>query len=65
MPLSSKTKFRNRANTGLLALAFAVIAITSVVSVSSINALRDSLDWITHTLTIRDELATLQPVRFH
>ena len=60
MPLSSKTKFRNRANTGLLALAFAVIAITSVVSVSSINALRDSLDWITHTLTIRDELATLQ-----
>jgi signal transduction histidine kinase/DNA-binding response OmpR family regulator len=60
MPLSSKTQFRNRANTGLLALAFAVIAITSIVSVSSINALRDSLDWITHTLTVRDEMATLQ-----
>lgn len=60
MPLSSKTQFRNRANTGLLALAFAVIAITSVVSLRSINELRDSLDWITHTLKVREELSGLQ-----
>ncbi|GAA4788761.1 ATP-binding protein [Lysobacter hankyongensis] len=60
MPLSSKTQFRNRTNTGLLALAFVVIAITSVVSVRSINALRDSIDWITHTLAVRDELSALQ-----
>jgi signal transduction histidine kinase/DNA-binding response OmpR family regulator len=60
MPLSSKTQFRNRANTGLLALAFAVIAITSIVSVRSINALRDSIGWITHTLVVRDELSALQ-----
>ena len=60
MPLSSKAQFRNRTNTGLLALAFAVIAITSVVSVRSINALRDAIGWITHTLAVKDELAALQ-----
>jgi signal transduction histidine kinase/DNA-binding response OmpR family regulator len=60
MPLSNKAQFRNRANTGLLALAFAVIAITSVVSVRSINDLRDAIGWITRTLEVKDALAGLQ-----
>ena len=34
MPLSRVSQFRNRANVGLLALAFGVILVTSFVSVS-------------------------------
>ncbi len=60
MPLSRTSPFRNRANVGLLALAFAVIAITSVVSVGSINALRDAVAVITHTIEIKDTLAGMK-----
>ncbi|MFD0724683.1 ATP-binding protein [Lysobacter brunescens] len=60
MPQSQASQFRNRANVGLLALAFLVILVTSVVSVRSINALRESIGWVTHTMEVKDELARLQ-----
>ncbi len=60
MPQSQASQFRNRANVGLLALAFIVILATSMVSVRSINALRESIGWVTHTMEVKDELAGLQ-----
>lgn len=60
MPLSRSVQFRNRANVGLLALAFVVILITSFVSVRSINDLRDSIDRVEHTVEVKDRLTTLQ-----
>jgi signal transduction histidine kinase/DNA-binding response OmpR family regulator len=60
MPHSQASQFRNRANVGLLALAFLVILATSFVSVRSINALRGSIGWVTHTMTVKDDLARLQ-----
>jgi signal transduction histidine kinase/CheY-like chemotaxis protein len=60
MPHSQASQFRNRANVGLLALAFLVILATSFVSVRSINALRGSIDWVTHTMEVKDDLARLQ-----
>ena len=60
MTHSRASQFRTRANIGLLALAFVVILITSFVSVRSINELRDSLGWISHTVTVKDRLADLQ-----
>ncbi len=60
MPLSRTVQFRNRANVGLLALAFVVILITSFVSVGSINALRDSIALVGHTMEVKDDLAELR-----
>ena len=60
MPLSRTAQFRNRANIGLLALAFVVILITSFVSVRSINALRDSIALVGHTMEVKDNLAALR-----
>ncbi len=60
MPLSRSVQFRNRANVGLLALAFVVILITSFVSVRSINDLRDSIERVEHTIQVKDQLTTLQ-----
>ena len=60
MPLSRTAQFRNRANAGLLALAFMVILITSFVSVGSINALRDSIALVGHTMEVKDDLAELR-----
>ena len=60
MPQSQASQFRNRANVGLLALAFLVILATSFISVRSINALRESIGWVTHTMMVKDELAALQ-----
>ncbi len=60
MPLSRSAQFRNRANVGLLALAFVVILITSFVSVRSINALRDSIQRVAHTVEVKDDLTSLQ-----
>jgi signal transduction histidine kinase len=60
MPHSQASQFRNRANVGLLALAFLVILATSFVSVRSINALRGSISWVTHTMEVKDGLARLQ-----
>ena len=60
MPQSQASQFRNRANVGLLALAFLVILATSFISVRSINALREAIGWITHTMTVKDDLARLQ-----
>ena len=60
MPQSLTAQFRNRANVGLLALAFVVILITSFVSVRSINALRDSIALVAHTVEVKDKLSTLQ-----
>jgi len=60
MPHSRASQFRTRANIGLLALAFVVIMITSFVSVRSINELRDSLGWISHTVTVKDRFADLE-----
>ena len=60
MPQSQASQFRNRANVGLLALAFLVILATSFVSVRSINALRESISWVTHTMEVKDDLARLQ-----
>jgi signal transduction histidine kinase/DNA-binding response OmpR family regulator len=60
MPQSQASQFRNRANVGLLALAFLVILATSFISVRSINALREAIGWITHTMAVKDDLARLQ-----
>ncbi len=60
MPLSRSTQFRNRANVGMLALAFVVILITSFVSVRSINALRDSIALVSHTRQVQNDLGTLR-----
>ena len=60
MPLSRVSQFRNRANIGLLALAFGVILVTSFVSVKSIDELRTSISWISHTVQVKDRLAVLQ-----
>ena len=60
MPHTQASQFRNRANVGLLALAFLVILATSFVSVRSINALRGSIGWVTHTMEVKDDLARLQ-----
>lgn len=60
MPLSRSAQFRNRANVGLLALAFVVIFITSIISVRSTNALADSIELVTHTLKVKDDLTALQ-----
>jgi len=57
MSLSRVTQFRNRANVGLLGLAFAVIAVTSVMSVRSMNALSDAVDVANHTVTVKDSLS--------
>ena len=60
MPQKQASQFRNRANVGLLALAFLVILATSFVSVRSINALRESIGWVNHTMEVKDDLARLQ-----
>ena len=60
MPLSRTAQFRNRANVGLLALAFVVILITSIISVRSTNALADSIELVGHTLSVKDHLTELQ-----
>ncbi|MBX3711675.1 MAG: response regulator [Lysobacter sp.] len=60
MPHTQASQFRNRANVGLLALAFLVILATSFVSVRSINALREAIGWVTHTMEVKDDLARLQ-----
>jgi len=60
MPLSRTAQFRNRANVGMLALAFLVILITSFVSVRSINALRDSITLVGHTMEVKDDLGALR-----
>ncbi len=60
MPLSRSAQFRNRANVGMLALAFVVILITSFVSVRSINALRDSIALVGHTREVKDDLSALR-----
>ncbi len=60
MPLSRSAQFRNRANVGMLALAFVVILITSFVSVRSINALRDSITLVGHTMEVKDDLSALR-----
>jgi signal transduction histidine kinase/DNA-binding response OmpR family regulator len=60
MPLSRKAQFRNRVNVGLLALAFVVIVITSIISVRSTNALAESIELVTHTLNVKDDLTALQ-----
>lgn len=60
MPLSQISQFRNRANVGLLVLAFVVIVITSVVSVRSINALRDAIGWVSHTRLVQANIYEIQ-----
>jgi signal transduction histidine kinase/CheY-like chemotaxis protein len=60
MPLSRSAQFRNRANVGMLALAFVVILITSFVSVRSINDLRDSIALVNHTMEVKDDLSALR-----
>ena len=60
MPLSRTAQFRNRANVGLLTLAFVVIVATSIISVRSSNALADSTQLVTHSLNVKDDLAELQ-----
>ncbi len=60
MPLSRSAQFRNRANVGMLALAFVVILITSIISVRSINDLRDSIATVTHTIQVKDDLGALR-----
>ncbi len=60
MPSSRTAQFRNRANVGLLALAFVVIVITSIISVRATNALADSIQLVTHTLNVKDNLTELQ-----
>ncbi len=60
MPLSRKAQFRNRVNVGLLALAFVVIVITSIISVRSTNALAESIELVNHTLNVKDDLTALQ-----
>ena len=60
MPLTRVSQFRNRANVGLLALAFGVILVTSFVSVKSIDELRASITWISHTVQVKNHLAALQ-----
>lgn len=60
MPLSRSAQFRNRANVGLLALAFVVILVTSIISVRSTNALAESIGLVSHTLEVKDDLTALQ-----
>ncbi|MEQ1512033.1 MAG: ATP-binding protein [Lysobacteraceae bacterium] len=60
MPLSRTAQFRNRVNVGLLVLAFVVILVTSIISVRSTNALAESIERVTHTLQIKDDLTALQ-----
>ena len=60
MPLSRSAQFRNRANVGMLALAFVVILITSIISVRSINALRDSIILVGHTIAVKEALSELK-----
>jgi signal transduction histidine kinase/CheY-like chemotaxis protein len=60
MPLSRTAQFRNRANVGLMVLAFVVILITSIISVRSTNALADSIELVSHTLNVKDDLTALQ-----
>ena len=60
MPESRSAQFRNRANVGMLALAFVVILITSFVSVRSINALRDSIIVVGHTIAVQGAISELK-----
>ena len=60
MPLSRSAQFRNRANIGLLGLAFVVIIVTSFISVRSTNALGESIELVTHTLDVKDDLTEMQ-----
>ena len=60
MLLSRSAQFRNRANVGMLALAFVVIFITSFVSVRSINELRDSIGMVGQTIAVKDALSELK-----
>ncbi|NOT88001.1 MAG: response regulator [Lysobacter sp.] len=60
MPLSRTAQFRNRANVGLLALAFVVILATSIISVRSTNDLAESIERVSHTLDVKDDLTALQ-----
>ena len=60
MPLSRAAQFRNRANVGLLALAFLVIVATSIISVRSTNELGDSIERVSHTIRVKDTLTGLQ-----
>ncbi len=57
--LARDALFRHRANMGLLALAFAVILITSFFSVHSIDALDDSLDRVSHTIKVKQAINDL------
>jgi signal transduction histidine kinase len=45
-------------NVALVALAFGMIVITAVVSVHSVNALRDSIATVGHTIEVRDLLSS-------
>ena len=60
MPVSRSAQFRNRANVGLLGLAFVVIIVTSLISVRSTNALGESIELVTHTLDVKDDLTEMQ-----
>ncbi|MBN8213651.1 MAG: response regulator [Xanthomonadales bacterium] len=60
MPPSRTAQFRNRANVGLLALAFVVILATSILSVRSTHALAESIQRVSHTLEVKDDLTALQ-----
>ena len=60
MPESRSAQFRNRANVGMLALAFVVILVTSFVSVRSINALRDSIIVVGHTIAVQGAISELK-----
>ncbi len=60
MPPSRAAQFRNRANVGLLGLAFVVILITSIISVRSTNALGESIELVSHTLNVKDDLTEMQ-----
>lgn len=62
MPLSRSAQFRNRANVGLMALAFVVILITSIISARSTHELGVSIRKVTHTIQVKDSLTELQVV---
>jgi signal transduction histidine kinase/DNA-binding response OmpR family regulator len=60
MPPPRTAQFRNRINVGLLAMAFVVILITSIISVRSTHALAGSIEVVTRTLDVKDDLTALQ-----
>ncbi len=62
MPFSRSAQFRNRANVGLMALAFVVILITSIISARSTHELGVSIRKVAHTIQVKDSLTELQVV---